>query len=403
MLSGDSRERSNWDPWSSIPSEFNLGEALTRGQVEAGRGDKAAILWENAAQASRALTYAELDAVTSRLASSLARLGVKRGDRVFLRLPNIPEFYIAALAVAKLGGVFIPSSTQFRASEVEYRLKDSGAVAAITTSGLVDVIDEAAANAPRAETDHCRPVPGAGATGRRSTSISIKLVSRGERGVRPGTDSERRHRVHRLHLGHDRRPEGGGSLPPLPDRLRRAGAVLARLPAGRRGRLPVGARLAAAGRVDISVCLVARADGRALRRDGRPVRCGAMVLAVPEVSHHELHGAADDFYRMMTGRGRRGKSIRHVFLAARGQRGRAAARRHAGNNPAAVRHHADRRHRHDRVHGLLLQSSRHAAQAGKLRPARAGNGDRADGRSICGRCRSEPKASSVSAATRIRG
>ncbi|HMF35419.1 MAG TPA: AMP-binding protein [Isosphaeraceae bacterium] len=146
MCFDDSPVRSSWNPWSSIPPEFNLGEALTRGQVEAGRGGKVAILWENAAQASRSLAYSELDAVTSRLASSLARLGVKRGDRVFLRLPNIPEFYVAALAVAKLGGVFVPSSTQFRASEVAYRLKDSGAVAAITTSGLVDVIDEAVAS-----------------------------------------------------------------------------------------------------------------------------------------------------------------------------------------------------------------------------------------------------------------
>jgi len=148
MVFDDAQAGSRWNPWSLIPAEFNLGEALTRGQVEAGRGGKVAILWENAAQASRWLTYSELDAVTSRLASSLARLGVNRGDRVFLRLPNIPEFYVAALAVAKLGGVFIPSSTQFRASEVEYRLKDSGAVAAITTSGLVDVIDEAAASIP---------------------------------------------------------------------------------------------------------------------------------------------------------------------------------------------------------------------------------------------------------------
>ena len=68
------------------------------------------------------------------MASSLAGLGVRRGDRVFLRLPNVPEFYIAALAIAKLGGVFIPSSTQFRTGEVEYRLKDSGAVAAISRS-----------------------------------------------------------------------------------------------------------------------------------------------------------------------------------------------------------------------------------------------------------------------------
>src|SRR5690349_11710214 len=139
----------DWNPWGPIPPEFNLGEALTRAQVEAGRGGKAAILWENAAGASRSLSYSELDAASSRLASSLAGLGVRRGDRVFLRLPNIPEFYIAALAVARLGGVFIPSSTQFRASEVAYRLKDSGAVAAITTSGLQGAIDEAAASCPK--------------------------------------------------------------------------------------------------------------------------------------------------------------------------------------------------------------------------------------------------------------
>jgi acyl-coenzyme A synthetase/AMP-(fatty) acid ligase len=47
---------------------------------------------------------------------------MRRGDRVFPRLPNIPEFYLDASAVANLGGVFIPSSTQFRAGEVAYRL-----------------------------------------------------------------------------------------------------------------------------------------------------------------------------------------------------------------------------------------------------------------------------------------
>jgi acyl-coenzyme A synthetase/AMP-(fatty) acid ligase len=134
---------STWDPWRFIPSRYNLGVDLTQGQIVQGRGDILALLWENAAGASRTFTYTQLDILTNRLASSLQRLGVRRGDRVFLRLPNVPEFYISALALAKLGAVFIPSSTQFRASEVKYRLTDSGAVAAITTSGLVDVIDEA--------------------------------------------------------------------------------------------------------------------------------------------------------------------------------------------------------------------------------------------------------------------
>jgi acetyl-CoA synthetase len=134
---------STWDPWSFVPPDYNLGVALTRGQVERGLGAKHALLWENAAGDCRIVTYAQLDALSSRLATSLRRLGIGRGDRVFLRLPNVPEFYVAALAVAKLGGVFIPSSTQFRPAEVAYRLQDSAAVAAITTSGLCDAIDQA--------------------------------------------------------------------------------------------------------------------------------------------------------------------------------------------------------------------------------------------------------------------
>jgi acyl-coenzyme A synthetase/AMP-(fatty) acid ligase len=89
-----------------------------------------------------------MDLLSNRCAAMLARLGVRRGDRVLLRLPNVPEFYIAALGVAKLGGVFIPTSTQFRAAEIEYRLRDSGAALAITTDKLADELDIAASGCP---------------------------------------------------------------------------------------------------------------------------------------------------------------------------------------------------------------------------------------------------------------
>jgi acetyl-CoA synthetase len=143
----DSRCR-NRDPWAGIPPAYNLGVALTEGQVRRGLGTKTALLWENAAGRCKSFTYGQLDALTNRLASSLARLGVGHGDRVFLRLPNLPEFYVSALAVAKLGAVFIPSSTQFRESEVRYRINDADAVAAITTTGLVDTIDRVRGECP---------------------------------------------------------------------------------------------------------------------------------------------------------------------------------------------------------------------------------------------------------------
>lgn len=141
--------RSQCDPWAAIPPRYNLGHALTRGNVARGLGDRTALYWENSAGLTRTYTYRQLDEYSSQFASALAQLGVARGDRVFLRLPNLPEFYVAALGVAKLGAIFIPSSTQFRTSEVEYRLRDSGAVAAITTTGLVEAIEASRATNPQ--------------------------------------------------------------------------------------------------------------------------------------------------------------------------------------------------------------------------------------------------------------
>lgn len=145
---GVAASETEWDPWQPIPERYNLGEALTGGNVRGGRGDKPALLWENADGARRSVTYGELDRLSTNLARSLQHLGLQPGDRVFLRLPNLPEFYVAALAVAKAGGIFIPSSTQFRAPEVEYRLRDSGAFAAIVTTDLLAAVEEVADRCP---------------------------------------------------------------------------------------------------------------------------------------------------------------------------------------------------------------------------------------------------------------
>lgn len=139
----------NHDPWAGIPAKYNLGSALTSGNVRAGRGERVCLYWENSAGQRRQFTYGQMEELSTRLAAALAGLGIGRGERVLLRLPNLPEFYIAALAVAKLGGVFIPSSTQFRAAEVEYRLRDSGAVAAVTTTGLADAIEASRVRCPQ--------------------------------------------------------------------------------------------------------------------------------------------------------------------------------------------------------------------------------------------------------------
>lgn len=131
------------DPWSNVPSRYNLGQALTAGNVAAGRGDHVCVIWENSAGHSRQITYRQMDELSSRFAAAIRSLGVERGQRVLLRLPNLPEFYVAALGIAKLGAVFIPSSTQYRAAEIEYRLRDAEVAAVVTTTGLLAEVREA--------------------------------------------------------------------------------------------------------------------------------------------------------------------------------------------------------------------------------------------------------------------
>lgn len=85
----------------------------------------------------RNMTYAEVDEASSRLASALAGLGVNKGDRVAIMLPNTPQFVISYFGILKAGGVVVPCSMLYTPSELEHQLRDSGATIVI---GLKDVI-----------------------------------------------------------------------------------------------------------------------------------------------------------------------------------------------------------------------------------------------------------------------
>jgi len=75
---------------------------------------------------------------TNKFGNALKNLGFKKEDRFLIRLPNIPEFQTSFLGGVKIGAIPIPSSVMFRAHEIEYRIKDSGSKAVITTSKYVN-------------------------------------------------------------------------------------------------------------------------------------------------------------------------------------------------------------------------------------------------------------------------
>jgi long-chain acyl-CoA synthetase len=79
----------------------------------------------------RRFSYAEMDRMVARFAAVLAHLGVKKGDRVAIILPNLPQYPAAHYAVMKLGAIAVPTNPLYVEREMEYQLNNSGAEAAI--------------------------------------------------------------------------------------------------------------------------------------------------------------------------------------------------------------------------------------------------------------------------------
>ncbi len=81
-------------------------------------------------------TYRQLDELCSRSANVLAAIGVRRGDRVAVVLPNVPAFLAAYLGALKLGALIVTVNTALKTDEVAFVLNDSGTRVAITSADL---------------------------------------------------------------------------------------------------------------------------------------------------------------------------------------------------------------------------------------------------------------------------
>src|SRR2546426_2367046 len=118
---------------------------------------KVAYYWEGDDGSTRTLTYEDLYVLTNRISRALQNLGIKKGDRVALYMPLIPELVAAALAVARLGAVHMVLFGGFAASALRERIIDCEAKVLITADGgfrggkvieLKHIADEAIAETP---------------------------------------------------------------------------------------------------------------------------------------------------------------------------------------------------------------------------------------------------------------
>src|SRR5437762_2160252 len=118
-----------------VGGQLNISENCLDRHLTGPRRNKAALLWEGEPGEKRTLTYQQLHREVCRFANVLKRNKIKKGDRVIIYLPTIPEAAIAMLACARIGAVHSVVFGGFSADSIRDRIADSGAIALITADG----------------------------------------------------------------------------------------------------------------------------------------------------------------------------------------------------------------------------------------------------------------------------
>ena len=140
-----------------VGGEINVAYNCVDRHVERGLGDKVAYHWIGEPGDTRTLTFRDLQREVNRAANALRELGVRRGDRVAIYLPMVPELPISMLACAKLGAAHTVVFGGFSAEALADRINDAQAKVLVTADGgwrrgrrvgLKHHADEAVASTP---------------------------------------------------------------------------------------------------------------------------------------------------------------------------------------------------------------------------------------------------------------
>ena len=127
-----------WDPpfakWFN-GGQLNVSVNCLDRHVNAGGGDKVAYYWEGEPGDRKVITYDDLYVEVNRAANALQELGVRRGDRVAIYMPMIPELPVAMLACARIGAPHTVVFGGFSAEALADRINDSQAKLVITADG----------------------------------------------------------------------------------------------------------------------------------------------------------------------------------------------------------------------------------------------------------------------------
>lgn len=124
-----------------VPERFNYTRDVIDAWAERDPDKLALIAVEDDGTTAQRLSFADLSHRADRAAAFLSSLGVSAGDRLFVMLPRVVEWYDVLLGAFKIGAVPMPATTQLQTNDIAYRIARSQSTVAITDvdgSGKID-------------------------------------------------------------------------------------------------------------------------------------------------------------------------------------------------------------------------------------------------------------------------
>jgi acetyl-CoA synthetase len=127
----------------AVPERFNPVLDIVERWADEAPEDLALVSLDGAGGTVAEGSAADLARESRRCARALLEAGIGKGDRVFVMLPRVPAFYAAVLGSIRIGAVVMPAPNMLTPRDIGYRVRVSGAVAAITDAGGAERVDKA--------------------------------------------------------------------------------------------------------------------------------------------------------------------------------------------------------------------------------------------------------------------
>ncbi len=130
-----------------VPEYFNFGYDVIDAWAKKDR-NKLALIWVSQNGEEKKYTFKDLSNLSNQAANVLLKYGINKGDRVLVMLPRIPEWWIFAIGLIKLGAVFCPCPTMLTAKDLLYRINRGNFSMVITDFANSGKIDEICSQCP---------------------------------------------------------------------------------------------------------------------------------------------------------------------------------------------------------------------------------------------------------------